>query len=70
MLAVAAVAGVAIATVFMPKRKVETQEHPLKGSLNRRIGLFSRLAKHSDSANRPPRRDDDGRYVNADDVMV
>lgn len=67
----AAVAGVAIAAVSVPKRRVETPDHPLKGSLNRRINLFSHLATHpTDPAARPPRRVDDGGYVNADEVMV
>ena len=65
-LGVAAVAGVAIATAFVPKRRVETPEHPLKGSLNRRINLFSHLA--SDPA--ATRRGEDGSYVNADEAMV
>jgi hypothetical protein len=71
LLGVAAVAGVAIAAAAVPRRRVETPEHPLKGSLNRRINLFSHLAQHaSDPAARPPRRGDDGSYVNADEAIV
>ena len=71
-LGVAAVAGVAIAASFVPQRRVETSDHPLKRSLNRRINLFSNLARHaSDPAARPPRRaGDEGEYVNADDSIV
>ena len=70
MLSIAAVAGMAIAAVAIPRRKIATEaNHPLKGSLNRRISLFSNLAKHSDSANRPPRRDEEGRYINADSIV-
>jgi hypothetical protein len=71
-LGVAAVAGVAIAAAVVPKRRVETQEHSLKGSLNRRINLFSNLARHAaDPASRPPRRAmDEGSYVNADESIV
>ena len=68
LLGAAAVAGVAIAAAVIPKRKVETNDHPLKGSLNKRINLFSNLAQHSES--RPPRRGIDDGYVNADEVMV
>lgn len=68
---VAVAAGVAIAASFVPKRRVETNEHPLKGSLNRRINLFSNLAKHAaDPGSRPPRRvGEDGAYVNADTIV-
>eukprot|EP00934_Nitzschia_sp_Nitz4_P004079 Nitzschia sp. Nitz4//scaffold226_size53432//627//1333//NITZ4_006688-RA/size53432-augustus-gene-0.59-mRNA-1//-1//CDS//3329542712//4069//frame0 len=69
LLGAAAVAGVAIAAAAVPKRRVETTEHPLKGSLNRRINLFSNLAEHSSNAARPPRRGEDGAYVNADHVV-
>jgi hypothetical protein len=66
MLGVAAAAGLAMAALFVPhKRKVQTSDHPLKGSLNRRIEMFSHLAQHGDGS-RPPRRDEEGRYVNAD----
>jgi hypothetical protein len=68
MLSIAAVAGMAIAAVAIPRRKVATENaHPLAGSLNRRIGLFSNLAKHASS--RPPRRDEEGRYINADSIV-
>jgi hypothetical protein len=71
MLGVAAVAGVAIAAVAVPKRRVETPDHPLKGALNRRINLFSHLANHAnDQTFRPPRRGDEGGYVNADEIIV
>jgi len=63
----AAVAGVAIAAAVIPKRKVETNDHPLKGSLNRRINLFSNLAGHSGSRTAPRM---DGSYVNADEAIV
>jgi len=63
-LGVAALAGVAIATAFVPKRKVDTPEHPLKGSLNRRINLFSHLASDPAAQRR------DGDYVNADEAIV
>jgi len=70
MLGLAAVAGVAIAAMFAPhKRKVETAAHPLKGSVNRRINLFSHLAQHTNAETRPPRRDEDGRYINADALV-
>ena len=58
---------------FLPlQRRVETPEHPLKGSLNRRINLFSNLARHtSDPAARPPRRHEETDvYVQADEAMV
>jgi hypothetical protein len=58
----------AIAAAFVPKRKVEVSSHPLKGSINRRMNLFSHLAKNADGE-RPPRRDLDGRYVNADAIV-
>ena len=71
---VAAVAGVALAAAFVPKRKVEVSEHPLKGSLNKRINIFTHMAQHAkDPAARPPRRlDDEGAtsYVNANEAMV
>jgi hypothetical protein len=67
LLSIAAVAGVAIAAMFVPKRKVEVSSHPLKGSINRRINLFSHLASHA--SDRPPRRDEDGRYINADAMV-
>jgi len=73
MLGVAVVAGAAIAAALVPKRRVETPEHPLKGSLNRRINLFSHLAKHADPSSRPPRRTEDDSatsYVNADSAIV
>jgi len=71
MLGVAAVAGVAIAALVVPRtRKIETKAgHPLTGSLNRRINLFSNFARHADSASRPPRRDEEGRYINADAIV-
>ncbi|KAG7338681.1 hypothetical protein IV203_020697 [Nitzschia inconspicua] len=69
LLSIAAVAGVALAAMFVPKRKVEVSAHPLKGSINRRMNLFSHLAKHGDDAARPPRRDEDGRYINADTIV-
>ena len=68
MLSIAAVAGMAIAAVAIPRRQVATENsHPLKGSLEKRIGLFSNLAKHASV--RPPRRDEDGRYINADSIV-
>jgi len=68
MLSIAGVAAMAIAAVAIPRRKVATENaHPLTGSLNRRIGLFSNLAKHA--ASRPPRRDEEGRYINADSIV-
>jgi len=68
MLSVAALAGIAIAAIAIPRRKVATEKnHALKGSLNKRIELFSNLAKHASS--RPPRRDEAGRYVNADTLV-
>ena len=71
LLGVAAVAGVAIAAATVPKRRVETSDHPLKGALNRRINLFSHLAKHPNGPGaRPPRLVEDGAYVNADEVIV
>ena len=70
MVGVAAVAGVAIAASFVPKRRIATSDHPLKGSVNKRINLFSHLAKHTADPNaRPPRRyEDENGYVNADVV--
>jgi hypothetical protein len=68
---VAAVAGAAIAASVIPKHRVATPEHPLKGSLNRRINLFSHLAHHPNHpVARPPRRHDDDVYVNADEALV
>lgn len=68
MLSIAAVAGMAIAAVAIPRRQIATEKpHPLKGSLNKRIDLFSNLAKHASV--RPPRRDEDGRYINADSIV-
>lgn len=70
-LGVAAVAGVAVAAATVPKRRVEAPAHPLKGALNRRINLFSHLANHAnDHTARPPRRGEDGGYVNADVIIV
>jgi len=70
MLSVAAVVGMIIAAVAIPRRKTaEVDNHPLKGSLNKRISLFGNLAKHTASTNRPPRRDEDGRYINADAIV-
>mmetsp|Transcript_17375 Transcript_17375/g.19899 ORF Transcript_17375/g.19899 Transcript_17375/m.19899 type:complete len:210 (-) Transcript_17375:390-1019(-) len=70
MLSIAAVAGVAIAAYAVPRRTVTTKsDHPLRGSLNRRINLFSNLAQHADSATRPPRRDEEGHYINADAIV-
>lgn len=66
MLGVAAAVGMAIAAIAIPRRNVATDDHALKGSLNKRIKLFSNLAKHAPS--RPPRRDETGRYINADDM--
>jgi hypothetical protein len=68
---VAAVAGAAIAASVIPKHRVATPEHPLKGSLNRRINLFSHLAHHpAHPVARPPRRHDEDVYVNADEALV
>merc|ERR1712238_373621 len=70
MLSIAAIAGVAIAAFAVPRRTVTTKsDHPLRGSLNRRINLFSNLAQHADSATRPPRRDEEGHYINADAIV-
>ena len=70
-LGVAAVAGVAIAAATATKRKVETSDHPLKGSVNRRINMFSHLVQQAnDPTARRPQRGDDGSYVNADEVIV
>lgn len=70
MLGIAAVAGMVIAAVVIPRRKTATEaKHPLKGSLNKRIDLFANLAKHTSSAERPPRRDEEGRYINADSIV-
>merc|ERR1712238_569838 len=70
MLSIAAVAGVAIAAFAVPRRTVTTKsDHPLRGSLNRRINLFSNSAQHADSATRPPRRDEEGHYINADAIV-
>lgn len=72
MLSVAAVAGVAIAALVVPRnRNVQTRpKHSLNGSINRRINLFSNLARHADSSYRPPRRGVDGNeYVNAESIV-
>jgi len=69
MLAGAAVVGAVIAGVVKRKRKVETTEHPLKGSLNRRIQLFNNLASHHEGAARPPRRHDEEKFYNAEYVL-
>ena len=70
-LGVAAVAGVAIAAVATPRRKVGVSDHPLKGALNKRIKLFSNLAEHADDPTaRPPRRHEGLDYVNADEAIV
>ena len=47
------------------QRKVEVS-HPLRGSINRRIELFSHLAEHND-VQRPPRRYDSDVYLQAPD---
>jgi hypothetical protein len=64
--------GSAIAVALRPKRQLETADHPLKGSLNKRINLFSSLAKHTaDPSARPPRRYEEADvYINADHVVV
>ena len=68
MLSMAAFAGVIIAAIAIPRRKVaNTNDHALKGSINKRIQLFSNLAKHAPT--RPPRRDETGRYINADAIV-
>lgn len=71
---VAAVCGAALAAAFVPKRKIEVSEHPLKGSLNKRINIFTHMAQHTkDPAARPPRRvEEEGAtsYVNANEAMV
>lgn len=70
-LGLAAMAGVAIAAATVPKRKVETLDHPLKGSVSRRINMFSHLVQHSkDPTARQPQLGDDGSYVNANEVIV
>jgi hypothetical protein len=70
-LGVAAVAGVAIAAATVPKRQVQTHDHPLTGSVNRRINMFSHLAGHAqDRTARPSRRGADGSYVNADEIIA
>jgi hypothetical protein len=70
MLSFAAVAGVVIAAFAVPRRTIATKpDHPLRGSLNQRIKLFSNLAQHADSTTRPPRRDEEGRYINADAIV-
>jgi hypothetical protein len=70
-LGVAAVAGVAIAAATVPKRQIQTQDHPLTGSVNRRINMFSHLAgRAQDRTARPSRRGADGSYVNADEIIA
>jgi len=71
MLSFAAVAGVVIAAFAVPRRTIATKpDHPLRGSLSQRIKLFSNLAQHADiSMTRPPRRDEEGRYINADAIV-
>jgi hypothetical protein len=73
MVGVAAVCGVALAAAFVPKRKVEVSDHPLKGSLNKRIKIFTHMAQHAkDPTARPPRRfEEEGTsYINANEAMV
>jgi hypothetical protein len=47
------------------QRKVEVS-HPLRGSINRRMELFSHLAEHN-NVQRPPRRFDSDVYLQAPD---
>jgi hypothetical protein len=46
---------------------VEEPKHALAGSINRRINLFSHMAKHSAGAVRPPRRVSSVLGANAED---
>jgi len=56
MMAVAAAAVVgAIAAVAVGSRKRRVQNHPLSGSVGRRMGLFSNFANKCDTGNRPDR---------------
>jgi hypothetical protein len=65
-LAASALIVSAFVAAFDAKPKTQTEKsHPLTGSLQKRISLFSRMAEHS-SVDRPPRRgDDEGAYVPA-----
>lgn len=51
---------------FALQRKIRTSEHALKGSLNRRMTLFSQMAAHS-NVSRPPRRFEEDVYHAAPD---
>lgn len=59
MIGAAAAAGAVVAAATMSKRRVETdvKSHPLTGSVNRRVELFSTLAGKGVGA-RPPRATD------------
>lgn len=56
----AVAAGAALAARSIRKRKLQVvnSDHPLKGSVNKRMGLFSSMAAHT-KADRPPRRTED-----------
>lgn len=56
----AVLASAVVAAAFLRRpNTVKAAAHPLKGSLNRRMNLFNEMAKHSQSASRPPRNVDD-----------
>ena len=64
----AMVAGAAIATASFRKARTATEKaHPLKGALNKRMELFSQMAKHN-HVERPPRMADD-KYTEAPDGL-
>jgi hypothetical protein len=47
LVAAAAAFALAIAAVVVGQRKEDSENHPLKGSIGRRMGLFSNFAKSS-----------------------
>jgi len=52
-------------SVRKTQRQVQEEpSHPLKGAINKRMALFSNLAKHSPTQ-RPPRRHEQDVYVPA-----
>jgi len=46
------------AKIFNVSQTKVEPDHTLKGSVSRRLSLFTHLAQHNENAARPPRRDD------------
>jgi len=69
MVASSVLVGALVGAVAIRKRRTITlDEHPLKGSIDKRMKLFSHLADHHGS--RPPRRYDEDTFYKAEDVMA